>query len=399
VAAVAGIALDKFRSSAEANGAIAFALRSAPRKTHLRSLADWEIELRAGTKYVVARTVKSLSLNALIDEAIKMVHHSLDLTSIEDFDHLVTIAPADDYISFQRAAGATLVRYYSVINFPVSMDVRFSIRLADGTTGSPVDQEFAWIPAFRFYRLSQTSPDLFEAFRNLYLSLEALLDHFWPKIDGEKEKRWLERALSAAGQKVSFPLLSTPDVSDPVKEVAGRIYDVRVHLFHAKTGRTLIPDEAVSYSKVAAAYRTLFRLWNEIVRCWIAPRRTGGTLTNIAFKMAVERSMTGAYVAITEDDTIAGSADPASPKGMPVSRFPGTITVHESRPGYMTLTTEAEVASLPIRDLGRILICDANDGVSIVNSVEGCINLSGVDKFEFLNVERLMNKMQPRVGS
>lgn len=120
------------------------------------------------------------------------------------------------------------------------------IRRADGTIEVPAEQQFTWMPAFRFYRLSQSTLDLFDAFRNLYLSLEALLDHFWPKTSGEQEKQWLDRALVQAGTRVNFSQLAMPDAGDPIREIAGRIYNVRIHLFHAKTGRTLIPDEAVS---------------------------------------------------------------------------------------------------------------------------------------------------------
>jgi hypothetical protein len=208
-----------------------------------------------------------------------------------------------------------------VIDFPIEMNVTVEIRGADGTVQhQPVPTLLTWTPGFRFHRLSQGSRDLFDAFRNLFLGLEALLDQLWPKGRREGEKAWLLRAVVAAGAKVNLATMATPGAPNAARDLVDRLYDVRVHLFHAKTGRTLIPDERVSYLRVASTYPVLLSLWTEIVRQWLGLNRGGGVITYQGFKMLVEGPFASAHIAVTEDDTVADRADErASPKGMPIA--------------------------------------------------------------------------------
>ena len=108
MASVNSIPLDVYGNSA-ANGAVALSLAAAPRKSYLRYFpADqWEIEMRAGLDHVVARTEKILAHDAMLDEAIEAIHRALDLTSVEELDHLVTVAPANNYITLLRQWAAS----------------------------------------------------------------------------------------------------------------------------------------------------------------------------------------------------------------------------------------------------------------------------------------------------
>jgi hypothetical protein len=99
LASVSGISLDLF-DGIPAKGAVAFSLAAAPQQSGTRSLlrGKWEVELRAGMGTIVARTTEAFPHDDLVDKAIDVVHRALDMTSIEDFDNLVTVAPSDDYI-------------------------------------------------------------------------------------------------------------------------------------------------------------------------------------------------------------------------------------------------------------------------------------------------------------
>jgi hypothetical protein len=181
--AVHGIGMGNFDGSA-ATGAVALSLAAPSRRDRLRrfSAEQWEIELRGGSDYVVARTNKALSGEALLDEAIEMTHRSLDLTSVEDVEHLVTRAPADNHIILRLENGQATVRFQEVIDFPIAISMQSEIRRADGTIEHQATPPSpAWTPAFRFHRLSQGNRDLFDAYRNMFLGFEALLDQLWPK--------------------------------------------------------------------------------------------------------------------------------------------------------------------------------------------------------------------------
>jgi hypothetical protein len=360
---------------------------------------QWEIEVRSGCDHVVARTNKALSQEALLDEAIEMTHRALDLTSVEDVEHLVTRAPADNHIILRLDSGQTTVRVQSVCDLPIETTVQVETRRADGTVehqATPASP--AWTPAFRFHRLSQGSRDLFDAYRNMFLGLEALLDQLWPKGPREQEKVWLRRAIAAAGAKVNLASLVAPGTTDPGQHLVDRLYDIRVHLFHAKAGRTLIPDERVSYTKVADAYPILVSLWTEIVRAWLALTRDGGVVTYQGFKLLVENSYRAARVGVTADDTPPNPSDQkASPKDMPVTILSQPVTVVEVLPGRMALTGITAVSSLPAGLVVRrvaTLLADGNP--MIISGINGGLTLDGADVFEAANVIRLINRGQPR---
>jgi hypothetical protein len=398
MASVNGISLAVYGDGA-ANSAVALSLKAAPRKGGCRRFPaeQWEIETQAGKTHVVARTTQILEQDALLDEAIEMIHRALDLISVHELDHLATDAPANNHIALVRREEMATLHTFAVVDFPVQFNVTMEVRRADGTIeGDSIGPPLSWTPAFRFHRLSQDNDDLFDAFRNLYLGLEAILDQLWPKQRTEGEKQWLDRVLLAASAQLDFASFAKPGASDPIRDVSDRLYDVRVHLFHAKTGRTLIPDQSVGYLKVADAYDTLMSLWTGIVRAWLGMRRGDSAMTYVGFRKLME-PLASTRIAVTADDTTDGRVDVASPKGMPVVEFAMKPRIVELRPGHLAVTGETPVSALPAgQTVGRILVT-SKDGIPLfVNSIPGGIDLAGVETFETTTVARLINRGQPR---
>ena len=357
------------------------------------------MELRRGRDHVVARTSRPLVGNVLIDAAIDTAHRALDLTSVEDGEHLVTTAPADDHIVFETASGRRVVRFQAISDVPIAMDMTMTVTRADGTVEPPpVRPQLPWTPAFRFHRLSQGGRDLFDAYRNLFLGLEALLDQLFPKGNREGEKTWLLRSVAAAGTNVNLARLATPGATDPAGDLVDRIYGVRVHLFHAKTGRSLIPDERISYTEVAETYPVLLALWTEIVRGWLSLQRGGGVVTYQGFRMMIENAYSSARIGVTADDTPPSKDETmASPRGLPLLVFEQPVQVTEVRPGRMGLYSCSEVSAFPAGQVvGRVLAINADDTPLTIGSITGGLTLDGADMFETMKVLRLVNRGQPR---
>ncbi len=383
------------------SGAVALSLsaQSERDRVHRFQAEGWEVELRRGRDHVVARTSQPLAGNALIDAAIDHAHRALDLTSVEDGDHLVTRAPADDYIVFELVNGRRIVQFQSVCDLPIRMDMTITATRTDGTVvPQPVRPLLAWAPAFRFHRLSQGSRDLFDAYRNMFLELEALLDQLFPKTRKEGERTWLLRSVASAGARVDLARLATPGATDPARDLVDRIYGVRVHLFHAKTGRSLIPDERVSYIAVAESYPVLLALWTEIVRGWLSLKRGGGIVTYQGFRMMIENAYPSARIGVTADDTPPDKTETTpSPRGSPMWVFAEPAGIVEIRPGRMGLHGRTEVSALPAGQvLGRVLALNADGAPLIISSINGGLTLDGADVFETIKVLRLINRGQPR---
>lgn len=68
---------------------------------------------------------------------------------------------------------------------------------------------------FRYYRLAQSTEDLYDGFRNMYLAFEVLLSSKYPKVRGEQEIEWLERGLREATETLRLRDLVPADDPDP----------------------------------------------------------------------------------------------------------------------------------------------------------------------------------------
>ena len=398
--AVHDISLDRFEDGVAA-GAVAISLLAPSQRdrVHRFSREGWEVELKRGRDHVVARTNQLLAGDALIDAAIDIAHRALDLSSVEDGDHLVTKAPADDHIVLELVGGQRIVRFQGVSDLTIGMEATLTVTRGDGTIEpQPERPVLPWTPAFRFHRLSQGSRDLFDAYRNMFLGLEALLDQLFAKRRGEGEKAWLLRSIRAVGARVDLASLATPGAADPARDLVDRLYGVRLHLFHAKTGRLLIPDERVSYTAVAAAYPTLLALWTEVARQWLSLRRGGGVVTYQGFRMMVEATYVSVKIGVTADSTPANKEDTApSPLGFPVFLFEEHSQVLEIRPGRMGLIGRTAVSALPAGQVvGRVVVVLEDGTLLMIGSITGGLTLAGADVFVTTYVIRLINRGQPR---
>ena len=74
------------------------------------------------------------------------------------------------------------------------------------TVTDPKGQSFPTAPSaaarvrdesFTYFRLAQLTDELFDAFRNIYLAIEAILSSIVPPNPNEGENKWLKRALLA----------------------------------------------------------------------------------------------------------------------------------------------------------------------------------------------------------
>ena len=84
----------------------------------------------------------------------------------------------------------------------IAIEAQTTFKMTAG--GGPTAYPLAWHESMRYFRISQITTDMFDAFRNLYLALESLLSHIAPvrlRPNGrpdEGEGQWAKRALQAA---------------------------------------------------------------------------------------------------------------------------------------------------------------------------------------------------------
>jgi len=184
---------------------------------------------------------------------------------------------------------------------------------------STPEKEPLWHESYRYYRFSQISKDLFEAYRNLYLALESLLNYICPKQQ-ENEREWLKNALSQVNLKVD--LGKHLNGSCPIEEFIRTQYlGVRVKLFHAKSN-IILPHDELSMRDVDEAYKQLILIWHDVALEYInAPGIQGGGLTEAGFRRMVSPFKNFQLVYTDDDKPFSRDDTEASPSGRIVYPF------------------------------------------------------------------------------
>ena len=186
--------------------------------------------------------------------------------------------------------GAQVLRLVGVSTFDVRLGpVSAEVRDSSGNLLPQPEPISTWHESMRYYRQAQLSDDLFESLRNLWLALKNLLDSLEPQRSGEREKRWLKRALKKADAAIDLKrfLSGAPAGNTPVDSAYTYFYDeVCTHLFHAKASRKpLLPFEQTGTNLLVARHRQLTSFHLELLEHVTGVRRPPGALMKGGFEL------------------------------------------------------------------------------------------------------------------
>ena len=265
--------------TAEAAGA-AFSLFSPATGDALLPFEGAEIEVGKGQRHVVVRFTNAGDATTAFAQGHKLVQQGLDLLSVLGKQDAVIHDAEDEHLLWWAEQGDLVLRLVSttVLNLAVGPGT-LTVRDKDGNVVPPTRVQPSYHIAFRYYRLAQTTDDLFDAYRNMYLAFEVLLSSQYPMFNGEKEIVWLRRALGAATTKIRLENLGVSTGDDLVESVLEAVYrDARLPLFHAKEGRDYFaPQDSMSNRVVVShALGVLTRLVLRMAEAWHNARRMGG---------------------------------------------------------------------------------------------------------------------------
>ena len=126
---------------------------------------------------------------------------------------------------------------------------------------------------FRYFRFAQIAHDLYDAYRNLWLSFESLITTHTPrKVNNkgkpaESEESWYCRSLTELAQRTKSKELSDLLQKKPSAILMSELYkDTRCCLFHSKYGESkLIPHDLKQYESVKASLTELTIIVTAIV--------------------------------------------------------------------------------------------------------------------------------------
>lgn len=363
---------------------------------------DWEVEVCQGNQCIVARSKRLLTIKQLLSTGSELCQKSLDLLSVEGQGEMNIKSPGDEYAILFNSDGQIILRYVSTADMGMSVSASVVKHDKDGNiipehAKPPVN----WMPAFRYYRLSQSSRDLYEAYRNLFLGLESMLSNICPKkTKGEGDRKWLSRALDEVNRRTPLLPLAPQNYSDPVAYLVKSQYvGIRCKLFHAKTKKTILPYKTFDSTVVSTAYKTLLMLWRQIAIEYfgIDINRDGGVITYQGFKHMTDTVFERQFIYYaTGDPSVPTKEDVAiTPLDFPVFSFDENKYEGEIEPGRALMTGVLTEALMQIDVIHRLCSKVENILFSVLYIKDGIYPL-GINRLENHEFFRLINKSRPK---
>lgn len=254
-----------------------------------------------------------------------------------------------------------------------------------------------WHESYRFFRLSQTTTDLFDAYRDAYLALESVLSHAapirlrQPGARGEAEGDWFKRALVATGVDLGR-FAGRP--GNPAQILYDELYlALRVTVFHAKSNRpTLLPRHEPNRAQVVAGLQRTQRLYLAIVEKLLGLRRLGGGISTFAAQRMLSTVFDDLNVFVSSDESPVDVDVPVvSPAGQPIALLPHGDPAEYRGFGASRLSwaSAAELTSVPF--IRRAVGASAALEARVSSVLEGRLVLGEAKRLEVLIATRLVN--------
>lgn len=388
---------DDLTETIDFSSAVVFLLDSLSKvnKTFYFQDKEWEVEVKSGNHSIVARSHLKLSVDVLLSRGFELCQQALDLLSIERKGNMQIEKPGEEHIILFMDDDKVILRESSFSDLSIGVEASITKLDRDGNViPDPPPPEINWIPAFRFYRFSQGSNDLFEAYRNLYLGLEAILNQICPKGKREQEKQWLKRALNLISNKIQLSEIMQ-DASNPVESfITNQYVNVRCKLFHAKGDKAIIPHQDLNPVLISKAYAELIAIWREIATVYYNIPGGGGTITNIGFKSMMDAAFKNGFSFIATNDKIPPKdEDEVINHGITdIYSYDFQEYDSDSIAGQALLKGYMEKANISKIEAVYKTGIKVEDTLYSIHFIPDGLNLNGIDRFESHQVVRLVNR-------
>lgn len=393
----------ELEEGADFGAAIAYRLRAPCQVSRSDEIDGWIVESAVGKSTIVARSTQALDRREAIAAGTECIQRYLDLLSYERFK-VAELAGIGGSHVLLYTEGNRRVEIMATDDLVLGVSATAVVYDRDGNPKpTPSGPPPMWTPALRFYRLSQASSDLYEAYRNLWLGLEALLSIISAKRANEGERKWLRRVLAEIGARIDVrPLL--PDNRDLADYMLADQYErMRCYLFHAKPEDGMAAPTLPDPEALALAYAQLIRIWRDIAHHLIGVRQGGGgVVTYEGFRALLFKPFSsGLGVVYSDARAPAGNEDTQiNPSGEARIELENPRYQDGAMPGLVSVSASLLIEgreSLP--ELWRFG-CEVGPEKTLfcVGRVEGGLGLSGVDQLDVLQVFRLKNASSPKVS-
>jgi hypothetical protein len=368
--------------------------------------SGWTAEVLAGTQTIVARGPKASGYETARDASFDAAQEALDVFCIRGTLSLAVVGVETTHFAWWTDSAGTIMRIVGVVDRNVGMTATLSVTDTHGNPKPVPPLPVVWHESFRYFRISQTSTDLFDAYRNLYLALESILTTMvpfrqLPNGRFEPEHVWLKRALRQIDANL-LPLAryAPPGSNNPPDGIYQDVYEqTRTAIFHAKQGRNvLLPQRLGTSAGVVDTLERLSHLYLDLVDKALGVRHATGSMTLDGFNIAMQPLINAtSEVAMSVDDSPLDPDDTAiNPGGGSVAQFAAAYDPALDRPGYKYWLGELHTAQFgPVQRVSRLGLLH-HSILTQAKRLADPVNLLGIDVLQVQLGQRLVNTNRPR---
>lgn len=378
---------------------IALLLINPPEQEITFKYRDSVLLASPGTSHVVCRFGGARSHVDAYSKGSLLVQEALDVLSITGRGDLVTREAEDEYFVWWATLTERTIALVTTITLSHKVDpVSITVKDAHGNVVPPPQVIPKHHIGFRFFRLSQASDDLYDAYRNMYLAFESLLSSHYPKTKGT-EIDWLRNSLTKASTDLSLTDVVPTGTPDTVSHVLNIIYkDARLPLFHAKDGKAYFAPvhNASDREVVVKALTMLTHIVTRMADAWYSAHRISGWVNLKIFEKQNRSLFSGASFVFSDNPgfTLQDDLDSESIKNG--VRFSATFCETYGADPRHNVIGELHVSSLAERGplQAMYLVNDKSPLIGI--SPDTTVNLNGFDTFQMRIFIRGRNASQPK---
>lgn len=351
------------------------------------------------TPHVVCRFNGARSHEDAYSQGSLLAQEALDVLSMTGLGDLVTREAENEYFVWWASSTKRLLAFVTTVTFSIKIDpVSITIKDVQGNVVPPTPIIPKHHIGFRFFRFSQASDDLYDAYRNMYLAFESLLSSRYPKAKG-LEIDWLRQSLTAASTDLSLASVVPAGTPDTISHVLNIIYEgARLPLFHAKDGRAYFAPvhNASDREEVVKALTMLTHIVTRMADMWYSARRISGWVNFKIFEEQNRSLFSGTSFIFSDNPgfTLQDGLNSESVKNG--IRFPATFSETSGTEPRHNVTGELQVSF--VADRGRLHALYLVNGESplIGISPEITVNLNGFDTFQVRVFIRDRNASSPK---
>jgi hypothetical protein len=287
---------------------VIFTLSGNAKRDRCQAFGAWEARLRRDIPRICVRG-SAPDLREPLDEVIKAAHEIaqelLDIVAVEERTSLLITEPHNT-VTWRTGPHGLKVQLTEAITFAAEPgEFKATVTNAQGE----IIPDPPYLPpqhhaAYRYFRYSQAAQNVFDAYRNMFLSLESMLDHIAPKQANENETEWMKRTLTDAVRFKGLNLgsFATPVGKDPVENFLDAHYSaVRCAVFHSKSsaGHALRPGNLADQDTVLQQLLAVQALVEHLLKTEFSVRLPGGGFFHSGFGRLLSQIAQGTMLLVS----------------------------------------------------------------------------------------------------